>query len=315
MNWKKEVAHLLETTDLSQRAIAKHLGIPKSTVNDFIRATFGLSDEIQRGLPCKNSGPKVLIFDIETAPVLGYVWSLWKQNVGLNQIKEDWFVLSYAAKWYGESSVYYEDQRFADNIEDDREILEGIWELLDEADIVITHNGKRFDSKKLNARFILNGMKPPRSYRHIDTLEISKKHFAFTSNRLAYLTAKLCTDTQKSAHANFSGFDLWAECLKGNPEAWQEMEEYNIDDVKSLEELYNILSPWANSLPNFDVYHSGLTNEDLTGSMTLVPDGYVYTNLGKYQRYVCKKTGRELRGRVNLLSKDKRSTLKSNVVG
>ena len=308
MNWRQKAYKLLAETDLSQRAIARHLGVPKSTLNDWVRLQGSKLPEV------KSSGPKVLVFDIETAPVLGYVWSLWKQNVGLNQIKEDWYVLSYAAKWYGEEHVYYEDQRNAENIEDDRDILQGIWNLLDEADIVITHNGKRFDSKKLNARFILNGMKPPRSYRHIDTLEIVKKHFAFTSNRLAYLTDKLCTDTVKSSHGKFSGFTLWSGCLEGDLEAWKTMEEYNIDDVKSLEELYNILAPWSNSLPNFDTYHKDLTNADLSGTMDLIPSGYVYTNLGKYQRYVCKKTGRELRGRVNLLSKDKRSSLKSNVI-
>ena len=32
------------------------------------------------------SKPKVLVFDIETAPMLGYVWGLWENNVALNQV-------------------------------------------------------------------------------------------------------------------------------------------------------------------------------------------------------------------------------------
>jgi len=55
------------------------------------------------------------------------------------------------------------DQRYAKNIEDDSGILREIWKMLDEADIVITQNGRKFDQKKLNARFILNGFKPPSS--------------------------------------------------------------------------------------------------------------------------------------------------------
>src|SRR5438270_11647207 len=134
----------------------------------------------------KNKGPKVLIFDIETKPMLGYVWSLWENNVSLDQLHSDWSVLSWSAKWLGDkpNQIMYADQRNAKNIDDDKRILKQIWQLLDEADIVITQNGKAFDHKKLNARFILQGLKPPSSYRIIDTMIIAKKHFAFTSNKL-----------------------------------------------------------------------------------------------------------------------------------
>lgn len=96
--------------------------------------------------------------------------------------------------------------------------------MLDEADIVITQNGRKFDQKKLNARFILNGFKPPSSYKHIDTLVIARKHFGFTSNKLKYMTDKLCTKYKKLDHSKFPGMELWRECLKGNSEAWTEME-------------------------------------------------------------------------------------------
>jgi len=40
--------------------------------------------------------PKILLFDIETAPILAYTWDIWDQNIALNQIKQDWFVLSWS---------------------------------------------------------------------------------------------------------------------------------------------------------------------------------------------------------------------------
>src|SRR5688572_13848342 len=43
--------------------------------------------------------PRILFFDIETAPIQAYIWGTFDQTVGLNQIIEDWFVLSYAAKF------------------------------------------------------------------------------------------------------------------------------------------------------------------------------------------------------------------------
>lgn len=307
--WHEE-ALSLRNQGLSSRKIGKILGKGKSTLNDF----FSKYDRVVAETSGEFTGPKVLVFDIEIAPVLGYVWSLWKQNVGLNQIKEDWYVLSWAAKWLHEDTVMYQDQRDAENIEDDKELLEGIWNLLDEAHVVVTQNGKKFDVKKLNARFILNGMKPPSSFRHIDTLEIAKRHFAFTSNKLQYMTDNLCEKYKKSGHQKFSGFELWKECLAGNIEAFDEMRDYNKLDVLSLEELYFKLLPWCNNLPNFNVYNpESLEMICHCGSKSFSKNGYHYTNLSVFHRYSCDKCGKEQRGRTNLLSKEKRDTLKMNI--
>lgn len=263
----------------------------------------------------KTQGPKILVFDVETAPIIGYVWGLWENNLGLNQIKNDWHVLSWSAKWLGEpaTKIMYADQRNAKNIEDDKELLKGIWNLLDEADVVITQNGNSFDVKKLNARFILNGMQPPSSYRRIDTLLIAKKHFKFTSNKLEYMTDKLCVKYKKLKHSKFSGFDLWKQCLAGNIKAWKEMEKYNKYDVLALEELYTKLIPWDNSI-NLNVYH--LRHEMICscGSKDVISKGYYYTNNGKFARSKCKDCGSEVRGKKNLFSKDKRDSLKTGTV-
>jgi len=257
----------------------------------------------------KNKIPKILVYDIETAPMLGYVWSLWDNDVALSQLHTDWYILSWSAKWLHEDKVMYQDQRNAKNIEDDSKLLEGIWKLLDEADIVVTQNGKKFDQKKLNARFVINGFDPPSSYRHIDTKQIASRHFGFTSNKLEYMTDKLCTKFKKSKHAKFSGFSLWKECLAGNKEAWNEMKEYNNYDVLSLEELYKKIIPWDNSI-NFNVYNDNLTSVCTCGSVNFSKSGYHYTNTGKFQKYKCKDCGKEHKDRENLLSKEKRKSLR-----
>lgn len=258
--------------------------------------------------------PKILLFDVETAPILGYVWGLWENNLGLNQIKSDWHLLAWAAKWLGDppSKTMYMDQRKAKDISNDKEILKGIWKLLDEADIVITQNGKSFDVKKLNARFIINGFRPPSSYRHVDTKRLASKKFGFTSNSLAYMTDKLCTKYKKSSHAKFAGFDLWLQCLAGNIKAWKEMEKYNKYDVLSLEELYTKLRPWDNEI-NSDVYSDELHNRCSCGSKNYQKNGFAYTSTGKFQRYLCNSCGSETRAKVNLLSKEKKKSLKVKV--
>lgn len=255
---------------------------------------------------------KVLLLDIETAPILGYVWGLWDNNVALNQIASDWHILSWSAKWLDApaSQIIYMDQRNSANIEDDKKLLVKIWKLLDEADVVITQNGKSFDHKKLNARFILNGMQPPSSFRYIDTLILAKKHFAFTSNKLEYMSDKLCTKYKKLKHSEFGGFELWKACLAGNIKAWKEMERYNKHDVLSLEELYTKLIPWDNNL-NFNVYSDSSDHKCTCGSKDFVKRGFFYTNSGKYQRYKCVKCGSETRDRKNLLTLNKRKSLRA----
>ena len=261
--------------------------------------------------------PKILLCDIETTPIEAYVWGLFDQNVGLNQIIKDWSILSWAAKWRGEDEIFYKDVRGQRNLRDDRKVCKGIWSLLDEADIVIWHYGKKFDHKKLNARFKLNDMKPPASYRQIDTKEIASRNFMFTSNKLEYLSDKMNKSFIKSKHKNFPGFELWSECLKGNLEAFAEMEAYNKLDILALEELYNELQAWQTNPIDFNVFRTdSITNLCNCGSANIIRYGWRHTNAGKFQRYKCSKCGAEHVDKGasnNALSKEKKSGLKRKV--
>lgn len=285
-----------------------------SSVHYILKAEGLVGGGAKSGLKELSGAPKVLTLDIETAPLKSFLWSMWQHGVGLNQIKNDWYVLSWSAKWLHEEGVMYEDKRNSWEDEDDSELLRGMWKLLDEADIIVTQNGKKFDAKKLNSRFIINGFKPPSSYKHIDTLQIAKRHFGFTSNKLEYMTDKLCKRYKKLKHGKFPGMELWNECLKGNPEAWDEMEDYNIHDVLSLEELLFILAPWTNLLPNINVYHDEEEHRCFCGNHEWEHDGYSYTNLSKFDRFRCTSCGAERRGRTNLFTKEKRATLRMNVL-
>lgn len=258
--------------------------------------------------------PKILFFDIETSPLLTYVWGLFEQNVALNQIHTDWHVLSWAARWAHDPAgkVMYRDQRKAKNIEDDKVILRELWTLLNEADIVVTQNGKAFDQKKLNARFVIHGFQPPATYKHIDTFLLAKKHFGFTSNKLEYMTNKLNKKYKKLKHEKFAGFDLWKECLAGNLAAWREMEKYNKHDVLALEELYHKLVPWDSSI-NFTVYRPGADHVCSCGSEDVERRGYHYTATGKFQRFQCRKCGAWSRSRLNLFTEARRQRLRVGV--
>lgn len=257
--------------------------------------------------------PSVLLWDIETAPILGYVWGLWENNVALNQIHTDWYVLSWAAKWLGEpaSSVMYMDQRRAKNIENDKVIMLALWKLLNRADVVITQNGKAFDQKKVNARFVMHGFPPPSPFKHIDTKLLAQKSFAFTSNKLEYMTDKLCVKYKKLKHKRFAGFEMWRECLAGNLDAWKEMEKYNKYDVLSLEELYLKLAPWDSQV-NFTLFDNDVS-KCKCGSKRIIRKGYHYSKASKTQRYKCMDCGHWTHGRKNLLTTDQKNSIRIGI--
>jgi DNA-directed RNA polymerase subunit RPC12/RpoP len=299
---------------MSSRQISHALwGSPskKSTINDILAR---MRDET--GLVETQDGAKVLLLDIETAPIRAAVWRIWKENVGLNQIQTDWFLLSFSAKWLGSDEIIYQDLRGYVNNECDALLLDHLWTLLDECDIVVGHNMKGFDIKKINARFIQEGYERPSAYKIVDTLDIAKKNFGFTSNKLAYLTDKLCTKYKKSEHGKFHGFHLWEECLKDNHDAWEEMESYNKLDVLSLEELYLKLRAWDDKHPNVALhYNDGRVRCNSCGSddMYKMVGKHVYTNLSEFETYHCGNCGSIKRSRKNVKTKEQMQNTLMNV--
>ena len=200
--------------------------------------------------------PKILLFDIETSLMEVYVWGLYKQRIPHTNIVKDrngkeksWFVLSWAAKWLYDSDILH-DVCSCDEARDrdDSRILKSIWKLLDEADIVIGHNGDRFDIRKLNARFLDNGMEPPSPFKTIDTLKVARRHFAFISYKQDYLTKHFKLEQKLKTE-----FQLWVDCMNGDQKRLEEMAEYNRHDVMGLEEVYLKIRPYIKSHPNLGV--------------------------------------------------------------
>lgn len=238
---------------------------------------------------------------------MAYVWGIWKQNVGLNQIVEDWSILTYAARFLGEDYTYYDT---AKGKKTDEECLQTLWTLLDEADVVVAHNGERFDVPKINARFLKYGLTPPSPYKQIDTLKVAKRNFRLTSNRLDYIAKFLGFEGKMET----GGMELWIDCMNGVAAAWDKMLDYNIKDVDILEWVYMELRPWIHNHPNVALYDDDETPRcPACGSVHIHYRGYAYTPVGKYQRYVCTDCGKWGRTAANVLSKEKRKNLGRNI--
>lgn len=192
---------------------------------------------------------KILILDIETSPYIVYTWGMYQQDIGLNQIINERTIMAAAWKWLGKDKVGYMDTSKQLNHRDDKALVKHLVSAIDLADIVIGQNSDEFDLRVIASRAIMHDIKPPSPVVSIDTKKMAKQVAMFTSNRLEWLSKHL-TDAPKSEHGEFPGFDLWKECLDGNPRAWAAMKRYNIQDVRATEKLYLRLRPWVKRHPH-----------------------------------------------------------------
>jgi len=256
------------------------------------------------------SDAKVLLLDIENAPSLAYIWSLWKEPGSFKFVDQDWYIMSWAAKWLGGDEVVVralpDYKGYKKNPTDDKRLLEDLWGYLDAADVIIAHNGKRFDVRKINARFVSNGMTPPSPYKVIDTLLEARANFKFTANDLDSL-GKILGVGRK---VDTGGFDLWKSCMAGDLEAWEKMKTYNAQDVQLLEDVYLALRPYMKYHPNFGIYaEDEVPMCPYCGSSSVRASGSTSTDVSKFRKYVCQDCGAWSRGRENLIGKDKRKSL------
>lgn len=268
-----------------------------------------MSNTYQRLPKAPGEGPRLLVLDIETLPLSASVWGLFDQNVGLNQIRDDWAVCAVAGKLVDRPEVAYLDTRDKLSARDDLDLIAEVCGWLHNCDAVIGHNLARFDLKKIRARAIQAGLPVFRTPAVIDTLNMAKGAASFTSNKLEYLS-KALTRTPKSGHAKYPGFDLWAGIMRNEAAAWDEMRDYNIQDILATEALYKKLRPWAPKLPNLAHYYQDNERRcPRCGSTNLEEIGTTHLAVGEYRQYRCNGCGGLSRDRKLINSKEKRDGL------
>lgn len=243
---------------------------------------------------------KILAWDIELTPLTVYSWSLWPNHIPIQQIEKPQEVMCFGARWYGKNQVIFKSTHHHGK----QEMLDHIWQLLDEADAVLSWNGAGFDSKHIRREFIENGMKPPSAYVEIDLMKVAKKQFKFPSNKLDYVAQTL--DVGKKVQ--HEGFQLWLDCMDGNRSAWAKMKEYQIQDVNLLIDLYEKLRPWIDNHPNINLYNGGEEEGCVAcGSKNLERNGKRVTMSAVYNRYRCRDCGKSMRGKSMIASADLRN--------
>ena len=236
----------------------------------------------------ESSGPRILLLDIETAPVLGWSWKFY--DINLIDTLRDWTLLCYGAQWIVDGVeqkpfVHGIDRpkdlfSFIKNPRNDEKIVKEIWHLLDQADYVVAHNGNSFDLKKVTSRFLTYGLGPPSPYKQIDTLQTVKRISQNTRNNQGVLLKEWGIGFKMENE----GFPLWLKYMGGEPKAIKKMHAYNRQDVVGLLGLFKHLRPWIKM--NHGMYTLGTVCPHC-GSRSLQKRGVKTNNTTEYHQIFC----------------------------
>jgi len=303
----------LRANGITYAAIAHRLGIPYTTIFDALQ-TKELTNMINGALDGDVGAPRILFFDVETMASVVLAFNRWDVRVSPEAVIAEPYMLTYAAAWGVDGRVFskklpdYPDWE-TDKTSDFSLICE-LWELLDEADIVIAHNAA-FDTKWANARFAFWGLGPPSPYKVICTLREVRKAFKLPANSLKAVTDYF----QLERKADSGGMATWKRIYDGDKTAFDDMQTYNIQDIPTLQDIYRTVLPFMKGGANIATYYEsciprctkcGSTNLEETSKQT-------FTGVSKVQLIKCGDCGGWNSNKKNLLDKEKRQSLMRSV--
>lgn len=230
---------------------------------------------------------RTLLYDLEISPILGWTYETWDARV--IRVEKESQIMSLSWKFLDEPGVRNVN---SSSTADDLQAVDTLWCLMDQADIVVAHNAKKFDNRVAFARFMAHDMTPPSPFKTVDTLLAARKYFRFPSNSLNNVCHALgLGEKPKTTHA-----DLWHDCIMGDEKAWKKMVKYNNNDVVLLEKLYLTLRPYITNHPNVSV-----SKDDgcpRCGGLNTEWRGYATTNISTFHRFVCRECGAWSRERL-----------------
>lgn len=236
---------------------------------------------------------KLLTLDIENSPNTVHRWTLYgNDTTSIHQVVEPSRLMSVAYKWYGQAETYFivgpHFREMAENVLPDNAVDGGIKDLhaaMEEADAIVTYNGKKHDIPRLNSAFIEYGLEVPSPYHHIDLYQTVKRVFYWPKMGLDYVCQQLL-GVGKVPH---EGHMLWVKCMEGDAEAWSTMRTYNIGDTEMTCDLYDKLKPWIPNHPNVLLYEENPAFRACPkcGSEHYQKRGFLAKMTGTYQKYQC----------------------------
>lgn len=291
----------LANKGFSGRKIAYQLGLSKSGVNAYL-------GNRNTKAPAAGEGPRILFFDLETAPSIVATFGRFKTNIGQDQVlSEGNNILTASWKFLGDSNVVKRRVTSADAVLGyDGNLVAELYEVFEQSDIVVAHNAARFDVPMFKARLLVNGMPPHKTVKVLDTLQMAK-HFRFPSNKLDSIAAYL----ELGRKIDTGGMNLWIQCMQGDNEALDQMLDYNAHDVVLLEQVYLKLRAFNSRTASLGQYYNdGEQHCPACGSTDLTETGHVvYTPVSAFEEMQCGACGHRSRTRSAINSKEQRQSL------
>lgn len=267
----------------------------------------------------ENPGAKIFLGDVEVSPTLAWAFNRFKAFITPQHVEQEPYMLTWAGKWLHNPAIISRKlpdyETFKTDFKDDRELVLELWHILDECDIFIAHNA-RFDKGWANQRFAFHGLKPPSPYIVIDTLAEIKSAFSLPSNALEAATNYFLLERKR----HHEGISLWIKCCKGDVEAFEEMEYYNIGDIPTLEGLYLKVRPFMKKHPNVNLFREEDEDEIMrcvrcgSGELEEMVGKVGTTYLSKFQAYRCGCCGSVMRDRRNIRTRDEMKNTLTNII-
>ena len=223
----------------------------------------------------QNNQGKILIYDIETSYNIGKFWRAgYNLNINPGDIIHERAIICISYKWLGEEQVY---SLTWDKNQCDKFLLEQFIPILDEADMIVAHNGDRYDLKFIKTRALKHNLKMLINYKQFDTLKVAKAKFMFNSNKLDYISKFLGAEGKI-----LTEMKLWDDIiLRKCPKAMIEMLTYCEEDVRQLEIVYNALVSWENPKFHIGVMNGGTKQTSpITGNVNIEQVKQMTTNSG-----------------------------------
>lgn len=229
---------------------------------------------------------RILAFDIETKPLVAYTFSTFKTTITPDKIISDPEIMCFTAQWIDgpkPSKIMF----YSEHHHGREEMLQQLWDLFDEADVLVGYNIKNFDIPWVHGEFIAAGLPAPSPAQTIDLYQTIKSATRWPSKKLAYVAPRLLDDSKVS----HTGFEMWRGCMNGDEKAWRLMKRYAIRDTQLLKPLYEKLRPWIKNHPNMalDSHHFACP---ACGSQNVQRRGTARTNASVFQRYHCQDCGK-----------------------
>jgi hypothetical protein len=299
---------------MSSRYVAEQLGISKTSVNDIWNRwianpkPFYDPDEVAFK---KVEGPKILVFDTETAAATALTFGRFKVNLSQDNILDNGgWILCACWRWLGSNvteSIHLTQEEVLNK--DDSRIVAKMFELYEQADAVLAHNSLGFDHKVVQTRAVYNGFPPLPQVKVLDTLQLVKKYLKLPSNRLDAIGEFFGLGRKIST----GGISLWRKVQEGDEEAMEQMVEYCLQDVDLLYEVYLRTRQLGRAGSDFNaaLYHDDdLVRCRVCGSSDVEVTGRtIETSLNVFDEVRCNECGAVHRHRESKTSKQKRKNL------